>query len=1094
MSGDSNNTMGKKDNPDNRRFTPDTALKHEKEDLFHHKDFVDTIEYVIEHAETPLNIALYGRWGVGKSTILNFLEERMSAKEELKKKYQYVYVDAWKLSPESLRQELLMELNETFKAIEPEEIEDKLWNIKEETIAPTTSKQLAKIGKTIAPYIVIFALILGGGFFVKQYFNFDVLSHALFLSIALPILISMIQTLASISKSADRTSKRIVPRTESSRQFEHLFEKIISKKKSPKLIIAIDNLDRCEDEAVVKILGTIKTFMNIKDCIYIIPCDENAIIKHLKARSGEFYEEREAIEFLTKFFQITLHIPPQIEGDLESYADKQMLNFKPDIEFDPNVKDVLISGITKNPRKIRQFLYNIVVLYKLAQAKENAGIIQKGTITSNTGFLAKLVVLRDEWPDFYRKLENREDLLDLIQRHLDGEFMQPADDEYIKKVFEVNPGLEYFIKSTNLITVANILPFLRLNQESFESVIPELDTLILKVSQNDVQYVRSIFEKAETDKRSHYVKEILKLNDGYIKNRRFQFAFNSMNVLVELFDEIPADLHDEVISKFGSYMRTTKEIRDSLYRYDPMKLLPLVNRMQQSSRDVLQKGYCWIMVMRTPIEKTVFQYFIDNAENLSQGVIEEFNQRFKGLCQQNEVEFREALKTLIQNELAKKRLVKGETIGDLIQRITNDSSNENKARIDLYLNLKDVATIDNKKNFVDRMIITIEQNKTPALEANSQFAFDVLNKLIDGDFTPEIANSLYNRIKKFVGQFADENHKKIVCQSILSVFNNLSENNKKEFIEQHLIPAISALSPNFLSEISRISKEKGSKILDYEVALNNITSKLNQVGPINGDVIAFLINQSPPERKEQVTKFIVSMIRTQNPSFFQTVSEAFGRNYDKLTKEQCENVCKACIEIGRLRPWNETIQLFNAVASSINQCSDETKNLFSDIMIEWVKSGDVSQRGYGISIFGIAFKGLPKEKQEFVIKQIMLKLETLCTQNDANVQHLLNFLIENQKNIDADNLQKLVDIMTGQLLITRPPPIQTIMLQNISKIDLNTKSEVALNSILNLAKSTSEQGIRNICKQTLMDLKAHAKEEFAAEVNKFFGEEVLKKA
>lgn len=1079
----------------NTRFTPDTALKHVKDDLFHHSDFVDALEYVIEHSETPLNIALYGRWGVGKSTILNFLKERITTKEELRKKYQFVYVDAWKLSPESLRQELLVEFNKTFKAMDTEEIEDKLWHTREEIIPQKRGlkSRLEKIGKTIVPYLIIFALILGGGYVAKYYFNFDVLSHALFLSIALPILLSMVQTLAHISKSADRTSKRIVPRVESSQQFELLFEKIISKKKTPKLIIAIDNLDRCEDEAVVKILGTIKTFMNVKDCIYLIPCDENAIIKHLKARGGQFYEEREAIEFLAKFFQITLNIPPQIEGDLESYADKQMSTFKPDIEFDASVKDVLISGITKNPRKIRQFLYNIVVLYKLAQAKENAQIIRKGTITSNTGFLTKIVVLRDEWPDFYRKLENREDLLDLIQRHLDGERLSQPDEDEIKNVFEKNAGLEYFIKSTNLITATNISPFLKLNQESFESVIPELETLILRVSQNDVYYVRSAIEKLTIDERRHYIREILKLNDSYIKNRRFQFAFNSMNVLLEIFEQIPDDLKNEVISKFGNYMKTTKEIRESLQRYDTNKLFPLVIKMQQSSRDVLLKEYCRIMVMRQSPDKIILQHFIDNYEIVSPDVVVEFNRHLRVLGQQAQGELVKTLKTLSENEPIKTKLVNSDAIEELIQRIVQDASNDNRERVDVYFNLKNIASLENKRNFVERVISMVERNTTPALEAISQYGFDVISKLDKDDLPRELSDILYVRTKKYIGQFGDENHKKVVINALLVAYQNMSDSNRKEFAEQHLSPAINSLSPNFLTEICRLSKEKDVKILENEPIFNAILSKLNQTGPISGDVIGFVLEKSAAEKKEQVSRFIISMIKSGNPSHFQLVAEAFGRNHDKLTKEQSENICKVCLDIGRQRPWNEAIQLFTAVATSISQCSNETKNLFTDIMVEWIKGGDVSQRGNGISILGSAFKDLSGEKQAFVVRQILLKLETLCTQNDANIQHLLTFLIDNQKNTESEDLIKLVDIISGQMSTTRPAPIQTIMLQNISKVDLKSRSEVVLNTIFNLAKSTTDQGIRNTCKQTLKDLTTYAKGEFVTEVNKFFGEEVIKK-
>jgi len=40
------------------------------------------------------------------------------------------------------------------------------------------------------------------------------------------------------------------------------------------------------------------------------------------------------------------------------------------------------------------------VTYGLAEVKEQRGLIRKRFVTGNTGFLAKITVIRDEWPDF----------------------------------------------------------------------------------------------------------------------------------------------------------------------------------------------------------------------------------------------------------------------------------------------------------------------------------------------------------------------------------------------------------------------------------------------------------------------------------------------------------------------------------------------------------------------------------------------------------------------------------------------------------------------------------------------------------------------
>jgi len=51
---------------------------------------------------------------------------------------------------------------------------------------------------------------------------------------------------------------------------------LIKKDKSKKVIF-IDDLDRCSKEKVVKTLETIKTFLDVETCIFIIACDDEII-------------------------------------------------------------------------------------------------------------------------------------------------------------------------------------------------------------------------------------------------------------------------------------------------------------------------------------------------------------------------------------------------------------------------------------------------------------------------------------------------------------------------------------------------------------------------------------------------------------------------------------------------------------------------------------------------------------------------------------------------------------------------------------------------------------------------------------------------
>ena len=91
------------------------------------------------------------------------------------------------------------------------------------------------------------------------------------------------------------------------------------------------------------------------------------------------------------------------------YAEK--LIKKRSVKISSFVKPILISGAIENPRKINQFLNIAVALYRLAEFKENDGRLQKGSITGNTNFLMKIIVIQHEWPEFYKVLESNSSLL-----------------------------------------------------------------------------------------------------------------------------------------------------------------------------------------------------------------------------------------------------------------------------------------------------------------------------------------------------------------------------------------------------------------------------------------------------------------------------------------------------------------------------------------------------------------------------------------------------------------------------------------------------------------------------------------------------------
>ena len=70
------------------------------DDKFNQKDVVDNLRIIIENTNPPYNIALIGKWGIGKSSIINLLLNKYKMDSD---NYIVQEINAWKYEKESLK-------------------------------------------------------------------------------------------------------------------------------------------------------------------------------------------------------------------------------------------------------------------------------------------------------------------------------------------------------------------------------------------------------------------------------------------------------------------------------------------------------------------------------------------------------------------------------------------------------------------------------------------------------------------------------------------------------------------------------------------------------------------------------------------------------------------------------------------------------------------------------------------------------------------------------------------------------------------------------------------------------------------------------
>lgn len=100
-------------------------------------------------------------------------------------------------------------------------------------------------------------------------------------------------------------------------QLQHALGELLGSggKKRPelRLVVLVDDLDRCESEAAYRLLEGIKVYLNLPNCVFVLGMNQQvvqeAVAKHLAKGGDETVQLRRAREYVEKLCQTIIHLP-----------------------------------------------------------------------------------------------------------------------------------------------------------------------------------------------------------------------------------------------------------------------------------------------------------------------------------------------------------------------------------------------------------------------------------------------------------------------------------------------------------------------------------------------------------------------------------------------------------------------------------------------------------------------------------------------------------------------------------------------------------------------------------------------------------------
>lgn len=357
--------------------------------------------------------AISGKWGEGKTGLLSLLEDPL-----VKKGFKIIRFNPWKYSQEdiTLKRAFLRSVKDQLSS---DVTLDDLYFDRTKTIINLSLESIV-LGTLVGSFIwfVLLPVLLG-----MSIYNWLSISNNYFLNISslmkiviTLLLIPIILQIITISRRSANVS--------TAEEFEEKFKELLEGKE--KLVIFVDDLDRCNPKTVKVVLDSLRTFFQHPECSYIITGDHTVVERYagdeLELPEGTTPQQKlqEGRRFLKKLFDVYWRLPLPTPFQFGFFVDEEIKSSKinlSDPQQSSNLKSFLVDNdlFERNPRHIKRFITKLrfalegVDLQKQELAKKEDKKLKDtkeslDAILSNSDLLAKVLLFEEFFYPVYEKL------------------------------------------------------------------------------------------------------------------------------------------------------------------------------------------------------------------------------------------------------------------------------------------------------------------------------------------------------------------------------------------------------------------------------------------------------------------------------------------------------------------------------------------------------------------------------------------------------------------------------------------------------------------------------------------------------------------
>ncbi len=414
-----------------------------KVDMLNNRAIAKTVADIIQNCDDrPISIGVHGDWGAGKSSILAMVEDELKSDVDNKNNIVCIRFNGWHYqgfedAKIALMSAIVSEISSNTKSTKNiKTILEKLWkNINWLSVAKATGSTVFSLATGIPPIGLLNNLM-------------DKLK-------------SKAQDEDKIKEAIDSIGKYMtdakvfedVSLKKEFSEFQNSFESLLRESKITKLVVLIDDLDRCLPEVTIETLEAVRLFMFTKYTAFVIAADEEMIEYAVHAHFPNLPPKESGVDngindddyskrYLEKLIQVPFKIPALGKVESEMYITLLMISSQiknDDEEFNAllaatigkmkkpwensgfseedlrhtlknnydlvsekisvsnQISDILSRNTQGNPRKIKRFLNMLLLRKQMADARGFGDLIQ-------IPILAKLMLAEYYFSERYKEI------------------------------------------------------------------------------------------------------------------------------------------------------------------------------------------------------------------------------------------------------------------------------------------------------------------------------------------------------------------------------------------------------------------------------------------------------------------------------------------------------------------------------------------------------------------------------------------------------------------------------------------------------------------------------------------------------------------